>query len=1283
MIFGRARPWTRSRRNAARTVRGFARRQLAWACEGLEDRRLLTATSASEALDPSVAWAYPQLQVDPQSGEIASPQAGSAAPGGYTPAQLRRGYGFDQIFFAGGTIAGDGTGQTIAIVNAYHTPTALADLTAFSNYFGLPMPASFTQVNQTGGTTFTSSDAGWALETALDIQWAHALAPGASILLVEANSASFNDLGVAIDYARSQPGVSIISMSWGGSEYSGETAFDSHFATPTNHANVAFFAAAGNSGTPGMFPAYSNDVMAVGGTTLSLDAAGNYLAESSWGSSGGGISVYETQPSWQNGVVTQSATHRTMPDVAFLANPNTGVPVYDTFNNSPGTPWTKVAGTSFATPAWASLVAIADQGRNLAGLPVLDIPELMTAIYAMPASNFHDITVNGGPPANAPAVGYDLVTGRGTPKALPVVEYLVGLGSISGTVFNDVNGNTVYDSEPALAGWTVYADLDSDATFDALSTNNFSNTTSQVIPTIGTITSNRAVSGLSGRVVDVNVTTNINHSNPNQLLITLIAPDGTRIALADHNGNSSDNFSNTTFDDSAAVSIKKGVGPFNGSYHPVESLLDLFAKNPNGTWQLEVQDTVAGSGGTLTSWTLNLTTGDPSDVSAADGSYYIDALPVGSYQVREVLQSPYVQSGPAGGFHTVSLAFAQHAVNRDFGNQAPASATPVGIVLLAASDTGASSSDQITRLNNANASVALSFQVSGTVAGATVTLYSDGVPIGSATAGGSTTVVVTNGSTLLADGTRNITARQTEPGKSQSADSAPLEIHVDTQAPQATLGIVTPDPRTTPVPQMSIGFNEAVSGLELGDLSLVRDGGPNLLSGAQTPTSGDGISWTIPNLSGLTTTPGFYELTMSPGGAPLVDLAGNVNSDVESTSFTVSSSVLGRFLFYNDSIFDGDDPAANAADDLAIAPDKSAYLPGAGLAIFANVSSYSRGINGIAIDITGTHAGLTANDFVFKLGNNNSPASWSAAPAPSAVTVRSGAGVSGADRIEITWANGAIANTWLEVTVLPTANTQLAEGDVFFWGSKVGDIGDPTATSFTTTAAGDVAQITAGGLGPAGGITNVRDIDRSNTITASSDRSAALANLGGIVRIDIGAAGPFAPQAAGDGTQSNSGGAPESVPSTLAVSESPAMSDPAPAPDSVLAVAEPTFAAVAELTDPAREVTSARPLGPALPRALAVPLFALPRFPISADGTGVVPQTPVATPSEQSPVGRLSSRAASTDELRNTFFQFVQQRGGDRPQLCAADENVFEALDDELVELLAVDRRRAAWRLGR
>jgi N-acetylneuraminic acid mutarotase len=158
------------------------------------------------------------------------------------------------------------------------------------------------------------------------------------------------------------------------------------------------------------------------------------------------------------------------------------------------------------------------------------------------------------------------------------------------------------------------------------------------------------------------------------------------------------------------------------------------------------------------------------------------------------------------------------------------------------------------------------------------------------------------------------------------------------------------------------------------------------------------------------------------------------------------ATVAGRWVFYNNSIFDGNEPTPNAADDRAVAPDKSALLPGQGPATFANYTSYDRGINGVMVDITGLPAGaeatLSAFDFTFRAGNDDALTPWPTAASPASVTVRRGAGAAGSDRITLTWPDGQVRNQWLEVTVLPTTNTDLASPDVFYFGNAVGETGN-------------------------------------------------------------------------------------------------------------------------------------------------------------------------------------------------------------------------------------------------
>jgi hypothetical protein len=226
-----------------------------------------------------------------------------------------------------------------------------------------------------------------------------------------------------------------------------------------------------------------------------------------------------------------------------------------------------------------------------------------------------------------------------------------------------------------------------------------------------------------------------------------------------------------------------------------------------------------------------------------------------------------------------------------------------------------------------------------------------------------------------------------------------------------------------------------------------------------------------------------------------------------------SSSVAARYLFYNQSSFDGNNAAIDGtADAAARATDKTAYRPNGAVAGFESVSNCSRGITGIMIDLTsgGNHSAITANDFVLKVGNNNSPSAWAAAPSPSAVSVIAGGGVSGSDRVEITWNTGAIRNSWLEVRVLANANTGLDAADVFFWGSRVADTGTSTGANAFETTTSDAAQ-TFAALGAGRPITDPRDFNRDGSVD-TTDAAIVFANLGNLARINIASNGPFAPR---------------------------------------------------------------------------------------------------------------------------------------------------------------------------
>jgi subtilase family serine protease len=318
-----------------------------------------------------------------------------APAGSISPAQMRHAYGLDQV-------KNGGAGQTVAIVDAYGSPTIADDLQVFSAQYGLPQ-ANLT-IAQPGGTP--DIDTGWALETALDVEWVHALAPKANILLVEATTPSTANLLSAIDYATSHGAVAV-SNSWGGSESSTEASNDSHF----QHSGIVYVASSGDTGGQLEWPAVSPYVLSVGGTTLTTGADGSYTSEAAWSSAGGGKSAYYSTPSYQSGVTSVVGTSRGVPDIAMDADPASGAAVYDStaYNNTSG--WWQVGGTSLSAPMWAALVGLADQNRTTK----LTSFQAVADLYNMPASNFHDITT--GSNGNPALVGYDLVTGLGSPIA--------------------------------------------------------------------------------------------------------------------------------------------------------------------------------------------------------------------------------------------------------------------------------------------------------------------------------------------------------------------------------------------------------------------------------------------------------------------------------------------------------------------------------------------------------------------------------------------------------------------------------------------------------------------------------------------------------------------------------------------------------------------------------------------------------------------------------------------------------------------------------------------------
>jgi subtilase family serine protease len=395
--------------------------------ETLESRQMLNATAVTD--DPVAT---------PNTVVMSTAATSSSAVVGYTPAQILSAYGISGVTFSGG-IKGDGTGQTIAIVDAYNDPNLVSDLKAFDAKFGISDlntgGGTLKIVNQTGGSTLPAANRGWASEIALDVEWAHAIAPGANILLVEAKSASISDLDAAEDYARNAAGVVVVSNSWGSSEFSTESSQDTHFTTPSGHAGVTFVVAAGDDGAIPEYPSNSPDVLSVGGTSVTINSSGAITSETAWSGGGGGVSLYEGKPSYQSSLTT-STTRRSSPDVSYDANPNTGYAVYDTYG---GSGWYEVGGTSAGAPQWSAIIAIADQGRALAGKASL--ANAQAALYSLSSSDFRDITA--GSNGKSAGTGYDLATGLGSPIANRVIADLV---SYTGTGTFTVSGGSTTTS---------------------------------------------------------------------------------------------------------------------------------------------------------------------------------------------------------------------------------------------------------------------------------------------------------------------------------------------------------------------------------------------------------------------------------------------------------------------------------------------------------------------------------------------------------------------------------------------------------------------------------------------------------------------------------------------------------------------------------------------------------------------------------------------------------------------------------------------------------------------
>jgi subtilase family serine protease len=398
-------------------------------------KKVVTPTHAVKVKASKVPLAH-------QSAEWSGFDATSPVPGFLTPAQVRTAYGITSL-------PNQGQGTTIGIDAVFIDPAIKNDLATFSATYGLPQldglngHGAFTSLAQAGTPNSPSdgSNNDTSGETAIDVEWAHSLAPLANIVLYQVKSFAYTDLLAGVQFLVGMPGVSTVSVSYGGSEFSGETSFQSFFTTPfgSNPSPVAIDFSTGDDSFPG-FPATSPSVLAVGGTGLYIATTrGRYGFETAWGgvsgqgAGGGGVSTQYGAPTFQsaNGV---SFSGRAIPDISAVADILTSVSVLNSWD-SPSSPWTGFGGTSVATPIVSGMIDLAQETRINMGLLTLSSPQINAKLYAaytnptLYASLFHDITVGnntevGGTTGFSAVTGYDRATGLGSPIGNDLVAYL-------------------------------------------------------------------------------------------------------------------------------------------------------------------------------------------------------------------------------------------------------------------------------------------------------------------------------------------------------------------------------------------------------------------------------------------------------------------------------------------------------------------------------------------------------------------------------------------------------------------------------------------------------------------------------------------------------------------------------------------------------------------------------------------------------------------------------------------------------------------------------------------
>jgi large repetitive protein len=697
------------------------------------------------------------------------------------------------------------------------------------------------------------------------------------------------------------------------------------------------------------------------------------------------------------------------------------------------------------------------------------------------------------------------------------VNGLAQATTVSGFFFEDRDGDGTYSvDETTLAGNTVFIDQNSNGVFDpAIQSFNQTNSTPAPIFDNQTTTSVITVSGMTALPTDVNVTVNLTHTYLADLIINLVAPDGTRIQMFNRRGGGSDNLINTVFDDQATQPISAGSAPFTGSFRPEQALSVLNTKSPLGNWTLEVSDNAGADTGTLNSWTLSISAGERSTTTDPFGFYYFLDVPVGSYSAVGVIpsdwtgsgtgQHPFTVTGPNDSFANRHFGMGKNnrfyaRVFEDLNGNGVVNPNEVGLdsrtIFLDANSNGIF--DPPTEINltnstttpiNDNSTIEMPIVVSGftgVLSDVDVSLNLTHTYVGdleiSLISPLGTQIMLSN---RRGGGGDNFTGTRFDDSASQgiTAGSPP---YTGSFRPEGSLSQLN-----------GLGGNGTwfvrIRDLANADVGTFLNWTLHLKTQTDLNVSTDGSGWASLDLPPGTSTISLleqagWEFTLpvsgsrqgTANGIPLFNQLYGTRQPTE--------AILDSFVYHAG--YSGSGSAIDSGKSLA----KEGDLPQ--LLTFENLINTSRGINGVGFELQSVPGGLSASDFVFQMSptgafleGSNPPASWANAPLPASIQVTQGA----TDQILIQWPDNAIADRWLRITVLANANTGLSQPEIYYIGHLLGETTGPSGSVFTVSFA-DITPI-RGAVGLSVGSESTVDIDKNGTV-AFADISAMRANVG-------------------------------------------------------------------------------------------------------------------------------------------------------------------------------------------